>query len=190
LLSSVVETVKNMPAAPEPYSSPNDPVCYDDRIFPRVAFTICCLGGGDDEVASALDVTKDVVGQWKSEHKEFRRKCEKGAEIADNQVVTSLYRRAIGYRRIRSKILNSNGAPTEVRYFEEVLADVRAIIFWLTNRLPNEWKHPSKIEPQKPMDDPLAELYESIVAKNQPLVRPEAGILNPDAVPNDFPQEN
>lgn len=51
-----------------------------------------------------------------------------------------MYHRAVGYSYHAVKIFQHDGNPVVVPYIRHVPPDVKAAIFWLTNRRPDEWK--------------------------------------------------
>src|SRR3954470_20408167 len=103
---------------------------YDKKTFPLMAREICSLGGTVTNLAAAFGVSEGVIRRWKSDHSEFRTACEEGQAFADNQVTASLHRCARGYRRKRHKIITMEGAAAQVTYYEEVPADLQAMIFY------------------------------------------------------------
>src|SRR6516165_2501430 len=99
------------------------PPKYQPR-FARLAALACQAGFTDQEVADLLGVSERTINTWKLRHVDFASALINGKPPADERVVQSLYNRALGFVR--------NG-----KYFPP---DVTACIFWLKNRLPNEWR--------------------------------------------------
>ena len=84
----------------------------------------CLLGATDAELAKFFKVNVDTIYEWKKVHPEFSDATKTGKEVADQRVVNSLYQKACGYE------LNDRHYP----------ADTTAAIFWLKNRIPDDWK--------------------------------------------------
>ena len=99
------------------------PLKYDRR-YAKIAALAYNAGHIDQEVAELIGIGVPTLHQWKLHHKEFAEARKSGKAPADERVIESLYNRALGFVR--------NG-----RYFPP---DVTACIFWLKNRLPNEWR--------------------------------------------------
>ena len=97
-------------------------------------------GMTDYEIALYFKVSIATIKNWKSEHPEFGKSLKLGKGEPDEKVKRSLYERAIGYSYETEKIFCQNGVVTKVPYTEHVPPDVTACIFWLKNRLPEEFR--------------------------------------------------
>jgi hypothetical protein len=114
--------------------------------FCERANRLAAQGATDREVAEALDVHEATVHRWKHEHPEFRESLKLGKEAADERVVQSLYRRAVGYSFDAVKITQFQGDPVVVPYVEHVPPDTTAAIFWLKNRQGKDWRDKNDVE--------------------------------------------
>lgn len=113
---------------------------YEPR-FAKVARIIWSLGGSDFEVGLALGVEEITIDKWKYEYADFRNACRLGCDLADGAVERSLYQRACGYSYWDVKIFHWRGRIIRAPFLKHVPADVKAAIFWLTNRRPSEWSN-------------------------------------------------
>jgi len=66
------------------------PTKYKEE-YAEQAYKLCLLGHIDDELADFFEVDVSTIHRWKLEHEEFRDSIKKGKEIADGNVVQSLY---------------------------------------------------------------------------------------------------
>ena len=100
------------------------------------------LGATDREIASFFEVTEQTINNWKLSHPEFFESLKVGKEMADERVVQSLYRRALGYSYDAVKIFMPAGKdePVYAPYVEHNPPDTSAMIFWLKNRRSSEWR--------------------------------------------------
>lgn len=98
------------------------------------------LGATDKESASILGISEDTLYVWKLEHPEFSEALRLGKEGPDQRVKRSLYHRAIGYSHPDSHISNFQGAVTVTPITKHYPPDSTAGIFWLKNRLPDEFR--------------------------------------------------
>lgn len=106
---------------------------------------IALLGATDMQLADIFGVDTRTIYRWKNEIPEFCQSLKIGKEEADQQVVRSLYHRAVGFEYEAVKIFCSkDGKVTQVPYIEKVPPDTTACIFWLKNRNKAEWR--DKIE--------------------------------------------
>lgn len=98
------------------------------------------LGATDREIAEFFEVSERTVYRWQHDHEEFCQALKAGKDKADERVVKSLYRRAVGYTHDAVKIMQYEGSEVIVPYEEHHPPDVTACIFWLKNRRSAEWR--------------------------------------------------
>lgn len=141
--------------------------------FVEQAKKLCALGATDVELADFFKVSINTIGNWKAQHPDFLGALKLGKEAADERVSTSLYQRAMGYTHEAVKIFMPAGAkkPVLVPYREHVPPDTTAMIFWLKNRRPAEWRERSHVEhtgadggPIETMDMTAREVVERRIA--------------------------
>lgn len=138
------------------------PTKYKEE-YAEQAYKLCLLGHIDDELADFFEVDVSTIHRWKLEHEEFRDSIKKGKEIADGNVVQSLYHRAIGYQAPDIDIKMYEGEIIETPYIKHYPPDATSAIFWLKNRQPKKWRdkqvteHEGSIE-VKPI--PIPDLFE------------------------------
>ena len=117
--------------------------------FCQVAETVCKLGGIDKDVAEALKVDVATINRWKAAHEEFCESLKVGKGPADDRVKMSLYHRAIGYSHPEDDIRVVNGEVVITPTIKHYPPDTTACIFWLKNRLPDEFR----VNPEPSDDD-------------------------------------
>jgi hypothetical protein len=109
--------------------------------FIEQAKKLAQLGATDMEIADFFRVDVRTIHRWKIVHLEFCHSLNIAKEQADARVERSLFQRSIGYERDAVKIFcNKDGEVTTVPYREIVPPDTTAMIFWLKNRRPKEWR--------------------------------------------------
>ncbi|WP_455031433.1 helix-turn-helix domain-containing protein [Oribacterium sp.] len=119
-------------------------------------------GVTDTELAKALGISKQTLYNWKNKSQEFRFAIRDGKMVADAQVENALFLSAIGHAKEVKTVLKdkTTGIPlvktkggeitlmkgeegeemlyyTDIQYFKP---DVKAMIFYLTNRCFKEWQ--------------------------------------------------
>ena len=97
-------------------------------------------GCTDAEMAAFFEVTRQTWDNWKAAHPEFFASLKSWKEEADRKVERSLYERAKGYSHPEDKIFNANGQPLIVPTIKHYPPDTTAAIFWLKNRMKDEWR--------------------------------------------------
>lgn len=134
--------------------------------YSEQAYKLCLLGHTDKELADFFEVVEATIYNWKNDFPEFLEATKRGKQIADGEVVASLYKRATGYKTTevhRHKVegqafdteIDENGLNfvpntddtvlTKVIH-KEVIPDVTAQIFWLKNRQRQYWKDKKDLE--------------------------------------------
>ncbi len=108
--------------------------------FVGQAEKLCLLGATDEEMADFFDVDVRTLYRWKAVHEEFCQAIKTGKEVADERVERSLYARAVGYTFDSEKIFQFQGKVVRASTKEHVPPDTTAMIFWLKNRRPDEWR--------------------------------------------------
>jgi hypothetical protein len=118
--------------------------------FPEIAATICGRGGTPADVAAVLGVSVPTIRKWAHEHQAFSNAIDVGGAAANKRVRMALYSRAVGYTNVTEKIIRSGKGKEEVITMTEQLPpDVTAGIFWLTNKLPEEFKRATELTVRK-----------------------------------------
>ena len=101
---------------------------------------LCLLGATDAQLADFFDVAISTIALWKVQHKEFSGAIKVPKAEADDRVEQSLYRRAMGYEHdeVDVKVIDKEVVITPIRKYYP--PDSTAMIFWLKNRRPDEWR--------------------------------------------------
>ena len=101
---------------------------------------LCMLGAKDTELADFFGITEMTLNNWKKAHPEFHQAMHHGKDIADANVASKLYQRAMGYEHPDSHISNFQGAITVTPITKYYPPDTTACIFWLKNRQRAKWR--------------------------------------------------
>lgn len=139
------------------------PSKFDDR-FIAEAKKLAMLGATDEEMADFWGVSVPTLHGWRKQHREFLKSTHEGKLIADAEVASSLYSRAIGHEHSAVKIFMPAGAekPVYAPYTERYPPDTTAASLWLRNRQPTRWRDKTEVAadlnvndvtPTSPLDD-------------------------------------
>lgn len=108
---------------------------------------MCLAGATNLDLAHEFEVSVQTVRSWRAKHAEFRAAIKISKDVADEEVERSLFERATGYSHDSVKFfLAKDGSVVSQEFVEHVPPDSTAMIFWLKNRKPAEWR--DKIETQ------------------------------------------
>ena len=141
------------------------PSKYDEK-YASQAVKLCALGATDADLADFFEVSVSTLNLWKIEHKEFSESLKLGKEPADNRVKNALYHRALGYSHPEDDIRVVNGEIVITPTIKHYPPDTTACIFWLKNRLPEEFR----ANPEPGDDDYIApvKIEVSVVDASKP----------------------
>lgn len=112
---------------------------------------LCMLGATDKDIADFFDVNEDTIHEWKKVHPGFSESIKRGKIEADLTVANSLYKRANGYEHEDVDIKMYEGQIIETKLTKHYPPDTTAMIFWLKNRRPKEWRDKQDIEVHGPL---------------------------------------
>ena len=132
------------------------PTKYDADFHPKQVLKYALLGLTDKQMAGAFEINPDKFYQWQKKYPEISEAIKKGKLEADANVVSTLYKRALGHTQ-KSKIpfkvkkIDSETGKlydtVEIVETEEYFPpDMVATIFWLKNRQPEHWRDKKEVE--------------------------------------------
>lgn len=94
-----------------------------------------------DIATQNIGISKTAFWGWYRESEDLRKACANAKEVADLTVEDALYKRATGYDYTEDTFELVEG---EMRHTKQVTKhvppDVKALMMWLYNRLPNRWR--------------------------------------------------
>ena len=131
----------------------------------QLAENYALLGATDAEFAEFFSVSEQTLNSWKKKFPQFLESLKKGKAVADSNVASKLYNRAIGYDCKATKIVTYEGKVTDqVEYVEHYPPDTTAAIFWLKNRQPGKWRDKKEVENQVKLGDELESMSDEELA--------------------------
>jgi hypothetical protein len=115
-----------------------------DKVDLALVKRLYTLGFTDELLGFAVGVTERTINNWKDDE-DFLAVCKAGKAMADSNVVKTLQRLTKGYNyyeQIAEKRTYRDGSTMLIqrRVKKHVPPNVVAIIFWLKNRLPAQWR--------------------------------------------------
>lgn len=130
--------------------------------YANQALKLCLLGATDKDLAEFFSVSEQTLNKWKKDYPEFLESLKKGKNIADANVASKLYNRAIGYdyeeKHFETKQSKKDASPELVeskRIKKHMPADTTAAIFWLKNRQPGKWRDRKEVDANVNLSDEL-----------------------------------
>ncbi|MFG6139498.1 hypothetical protein [Halomonas sp. B23F22_10] len=120
--------------------------------FAEQARKLCLLGATDAEMADFFEVSEQTLNAWKKAHPAFLESLKSGKVMADAEVASRLYERALGYSHPEEKVFNNQGEIVTHQTTKHYPPDTTAAAIWLNNRKPDRWRN--KPEPDGQDDTP------------------------------------
>lgn len=139
------------------------PSKYSTHVEPRLAEITDWVrnGASDREVAQRLGISADSLIVYKKQFPEFSECLKNTRAYVDGQVENSLLKRALGYTyEETTKELDATGKKIIKTVTKHVSPDTTAMIFWLKNRRPKEWRDVKNIDANVTCENPLEGLTE------------------------------
>lgn len=110
-------------------------------------------GKTDEQIAKLIGISRSTLAEWKKNHGSIREALSTGKEFANSMVENSLYKKALGFSvpvkkafKVRKVIYDETGRKKEEKEELETIEethyvepDTKAIMFWLSNRMPEFW---------------------------------------------------
>lgn len=138
----------------------------------------------NEQIAKNIGVNADTFYTWLKKYPEISESLKKGKAPVDFEVENALYKRAVGfdYEEIETIEEEVDGVfKTRVkRTLRTALPDTSAIIFWLKNRKPEQWR---KLNPV--VENKLKAETEKLLKEAQSIETEEVGkvvFLNEDQI--------
>lgn len=106
----------------------------------EVAEKLCKLGATDSDLSDFFGVDVSTIDNWKKEHEEFFQALRNGKVLADANVASRLYDKAVGFEKVTTHKKDMGNGVIEtaetVQYFPP---DTTAQRYWLNNRQRGRW---------------------------------------------------
>lgn len=119
------------------------PTSYSKKKADKALF-LFSLGATEQEVADVLDISNKTLYNWYEKHPDFLHAKKENKSAIDEKVVNTLFQRATGAIKIKETTINPDGSTTVKE--KEIAPDTTAMIFWLKNRRPQDWRDKQEIE--------------------------------------------
>jgi len=169
--------------------------------YAKLAYELSILGATHEKIREILEIPKDIFYRFRKEYPEFKAALEAGKASKNDQVVMSLFKRAIGYEYVETteepanlskifkdlaglseetkdsinEVFMESMIPTK-RVTKHMAGEVKAQLAWLYNKLPAEWKYRQEVD--MIVTDKTKAVMEAVVEAHTKML--EKGKLPPD----------
>ncbi len=94
----------------------------------------------NEQISYNIGINPKTLYDWMKKYPEIAEALALGKEVVDREVENALLKRALGYEyeEIKEEVSDDGFKRTVIT--KQVAPDVAAIIFWLKNRKPDNWR--------------------------------------------------
>lgn len=97
----------------------------------------------DEQIANNMGIATSTLYDWKNKYLEISEALKNGKEVVDRQVENALLKRAVGCK-CKEIIEEYDPEADEIRVTRRITKeyppDTTALIYWLKNRKPEQWR--------------------------------------------------
>ena len=97
----------------------------------------------EDQISHNMGISRTTLYNWKTKNIDILNALKKGKEVVDIEVENALFKRAVGYDYEETTI--EKGIETK-RITKHMAGDTTAMIYWLKNRKPQQWRERRELE--------------------------------------------
>lgn len=123
------------------------------------------------EIAEFVGISYPTLATWQSKHPEFAEAIRLGKDAPNERVRAALYQSALGYYvTIKKGAINKQGELVEWEETQYIKPEMTAQVFYLKNRLPNEFNDRNGNSDNSLTDMSDAELAKAVREKAKKLI--------------------
>ena len=122
------------------------PSKYHSHVEPKLLLIEAWARDGvtEADICKNLDVNNTSWIEYKKEYPELAKALKNGREVIDVMVENALLKAALGYDYTEEELNKITGEPIALRKMAH--PNTTALIFWLKNRKPREWRDKQELE--------------------------------------------
>lgn len=124
----------------------------------------------EEQIARNMGISRVTLIEWKKRYPDILNTLKRGKDVADREVENALFKSACGWEYDEvTETEDSEGRTSRRVIHKQVLPNPAAIIFWLKNRKPNEWRDRREVveDPAAKEESPMLQLVKSLEASRK-----------------------
>ncbi len=110
------------------------------------AVRLAKIGTTNEKMAEFFQVNESTLYKWMNENETFSKAINESKVHSDDAIVNSLFNKALGYTLWEEKEEETQDGFKKVKVKKQVAGDTTAMIFWLKNRRPAEWREKQEVK--------------------------------------------
>lgn len=117
---------------------------YPTHVLPKLILVEAWARDGLtlDQIARNLGISKQTLNEYRKEYPDFSDALKRGREVIDVMVENALLKAAMGYEYEEDAVTQKGVA---IRLNKVAHPNVTALIFWLKNRRPGQWRDKQEV---------------------------------------------
>lgn len=122
------------------------PSKYESHVQPKLLLIEAWARDGltVDQISENLGIASGTLYEYQKQYPELIEALKNGREVIDAMVENALLKAALGYNYTEEELNKITGDPIELRKVAH--PNTTALIFWLKNRKPKEWRDKQELE--------------------------------------------
>jgi len=119
---------------------------YDTHVKPKLLLIEAWARDGvtEEQMCENLDVSVSAFANYKNANVELVEALKNGKEVIDTMVENALLKAALGYDYTEEELSKFTGEAVNLRKVAH--PNTTALIFWLKNRKPKQWRDKQELE--------------------------------------------
>ena len=119
----------------------------------------------DEQIAGNIGISASTFYDWKNRFPEFSEVLKRSKDVVDRMVENALLKSALGYTYTETtqeyrvnKETGELALVSQKAITKDVAPNTTALIFWMKNRKPAEWRDKQSLEVSVPVNDTAARI--------------------------------
>lgn len=123
----------------------------------------------DEEIAKNIGISRSTLSEWKNKYPDISDAIKKPKKVYDYEAEETLHKASLGYYVEEAKTYIDIKNGVENKRIEKtkkwIKPEIGALIFWLKNRDPDNWKDRKAVEEVSNQDDALEKYFRMLTDK-------------------------
>lgn len=120
----------------------------------------------DQQIAENIGISTVTLYDWKKKYPNFSNALKKGKDVIDTEVENALLKAAMGYEYTEQEAYVDDLGKKRVKQVKKYAKpDTTALIFWLKNRQPSDWRDRKDVDLSAKVDKTDISKYKKYITE-------------------------